>query len=154
MTTETTAAVERLTRYNAWRRGEGELADKTFDDLGFTAKELGETIDTVLAALKEAEETNRVLNRRAQKAEGIIARSGIVESRPQGNKDRTLGRALANYAASEYKRKFEQADASARALCETLKMVDDCWLIRPQSIAFDIANRVAAELKRQEGKTS
>lgn len=38
-------AAEILRIHNAWRRGEGEWADKTIADLPFTNQQLGEAID-------------------------------------------------------------------------------------------------------------
>lgn len=56
---------------------------------------------------------NTDLHRRAQQAEGIVARSGIVDGRPQSGHG--LGRALANYAASQAERKLEAWRAFAGA---------------------------------------
>jgi hypothetical protein len=55
MTHETRAAVERLTAYNSWRRGEGEWSEKTFDDLGLSTNDIGRAIDTIIDALKAAD---------------------------------------------------------------------------------------------------
>jgi len=51
------------------------------------------------------------LNRRLTKAEGIIAASGIAEDRPKTGGG-GLGRALANYAADQYKRERDEAIAA------------------------------------------
>ena len=74
----------------------------------------------LLAAADEVERartTIACLNRRCQKAEGIIARAGIVEGRdtasPHG---RGSGRALANYAADMYRRERDEAVARLDAL--------------------------------------
>lgn len=50
----------------------------------------------------EARDAITRLNRRLTKAEGIIAAAGLVENRPK-SKGGGLGRALANYAAEQWK---------------------------------------------------
>lgn len=50
----------------------------------------------------EARETITRLNRKLTKAEGIIAAAGLVENRPKSGGG-TLGRALANYSAEQWK---------------------------------------------------
>lgn len=54
--------------------------------------------------------TVRRLNRRAQEAEGIIAKAGLVEGRQRSAHGRSLGRALANYAAAQYLERAETAE--------------------------------------------
>lgn len=44
-------AAEILRIHNAWRRGEGEWADKTIADLPFTNQQLGEAIDEAVRLL-------------------------------------------------------------------------------------------------------
>lgn len=87
-----------------------------------TAKRIAE-LERELAACylerDQARETAGRLNRRALQAEGIIAKSGIVEGRPQGNAGRSFGRALANYAAATMQRERDDlrallADAEAK----------------------------------------
>lgn len=50
----------------------------------------------------EARDAITRLNRRLTKAEGIIAAAGLVENRPKSGGG-SLGRALANYAAEQWK---------------------------------------------------
>jgi hypothetical protein len=50
----------------------------------------------------EVRETITRLNRRLTKAEGIITAAGLVENRPKSGGG-SLGRALANYAAEQWK---------------------------------------------------
>ena len=71
----------------------------------------------------EALERCNMLNRRLTKAEGIIAASGIAEDRPKTGSG-GLGRALANYAADQYKR---ERDKYCRAVA---LIAEDCeaWL--------------------------
>lgn len=54
------------------------------------------------------------MHRRAQEAEGIVAKSGIVEARPQGAEGRSLGRALANYGAAISLRERDEARETAQ----------------------------------------
>ncbi len=89
-------------------------------------KKLGEIEVARVAALKERDEAlqrcNR-LNRRLTKAEGIIAASGIAEDRPKTGSG-GLGRALANYAADQYKRERDKYRRAVELIAE------DCeaWL--------------------------
>jgi hypothetical protein len=89
-------------------------------------KKLGEIEVARVAALKERDEAfercNR-LNRRLTKAEGIIAASGIVENRPNTGSG-GLGRALANYAADQYK---SERDKYRRAI-ELIAEDCEAWL--------------------------
>lgn len=89
-------------------------------------KKLGEIEVARVAALKERDEAlqrcNR-LNRRLTKAEGIIAASGIAGDRPKTGGG-GLGRALANYAADQYKR---ERDAYRRAI-ELIAEDCEAWL--------------------------
>jgi hypothetical protein len=88
----------------------------------------------------------RTLERELASANTEIAALKAAEDQAElfRNECGALQIALANSEAERAK-----ADASARALCDTLQTIDDCWLIRPQSIALDIANKLAAELARQ-----
>jgi len=89
-------------------------------------KKLGEIEVARVAALKERDEAfercNR-LNRRLTKAEGIIAASGIAKDRPK-TASGGLGRALANYAADQYKRERDKYRRAVELIAE------DCeaWL--------------------------
>jgi hypothetical protein len=65
------------------------------------------------------------LHRRAQAAEGIIARSGIVEGRPQMAAGRSMGRALANYAAAKYERERDEAYAVLRLIANHVGCRED-----------------------------
>lgn len=65
------------------------------------------------------------MHRRAQKAESIIAQSGIVEGRPRGNEERSLGRALANYAAADLRRKLDAAVELARQAVGVASIIRD-----------------------------
>lgn len=58
---------------------------------------------------------NKRLNRRLTKAEGLIEAAGIVENRQKTNSG-SLGRALANYAAYQYKEERDKARELARKL--------------------------------------
>lgn len=53
---KTKQALEIIKIHQAWRRDE---TDKTFDEMGFTSKELGEAIDTVIKALEERYATQK-----------------------------------------------------------------------------------------------
>lgn len=61
--------------------------------------------DEHAAEVERLRANNKALNLRAQQAEGIIARAGLVENRPQTGKGRSFGRMLANYAAAMYERR-------------------------------------------------
>lgn len=63
------------------------------------------------------------LSRRLTKAEGIIAASGIAEDRPKTGSG-GLGRALANYAAEQYRRERDRYRRAIELIAE------DCeaWL--------------------------
>jgi len=75
------------------------------------------------AERNEALERCNMLNRRLTKAEGIIAASGIVENRPKTGRG-GFGRALANYAAEQYKRERDKYHRAVELIAE------DCeaWL--------------------------
>ena len=72
-----------------------------------------------LAENDSLREKNKALHRRAQRAESIIEQSGIVENRPKHGEGRSLGRALANYAAAKAERELAEARAEL-ALSEKL----------------------------------
>jgi hypothetical protein len=89
-------------------------------------KRLGEIEVARVAAFKERDEALQrcnELNRRLTKAEGIIAASGIAEDRPKTGSG-GLGRALANYAADQYKRERDKYRRAVELIAE------DCeaWL--------------------------
>ena len=75
-----------------------------------------ELLRAEVASLRErlaaAEKERDAMHRRAQEAEGIIAKAGLVEGRPQGKAGRSVGRALANYAASLHERERDEALAA------------------------------------------
>jgi glycerol-3-phosphate dehydrogenase len=73
--------------------------------------------------LDEALKRCNGLNRRLTKAEGIIAASGIVKTRSKTGSG-GLGRALANYAADQYKR---ERDKYCRAV-ELIAEYCEAWL--------------------------
>lgn len=80
-TPETCEAVER------WQQGKINI----FDEMARLERERD-----------EARETITRLNRRLTKAEGIITAAELVENRPKSGGG-SLGRALANYAAEQWK---------------------------------------------------
>jgi hypothetical protein len=115
-------------------------------------KKLGEIEVARVAALKERDEALQrcnALNRRLTKAEGIIAASGIAEDRPKTGSG-GLGRALANYAADQYKRERDQwrecAEGLARLLRQRIDHDDDVFLDweADQLAAFDRLKKEAA----------
>lgn len=71
----------------------------------------------------QARQTAADLNRRAQQAEGLVAKFKLVENRPQMGPGRSFGRALANYAASLYMRERDEA----RALVDGAKPIVELW---------------------------
>ena len=79
---------------------------RAVEDARIAARLAAETIAAQQAEMRRLEGKLAEMHRRAQEAESIIARSGIVEGRPQGEAGRSVGRALANYAAEDYKRKL------------------------------------------------
>lgn len=80
-------------------------------DLRTDAEVFGQLAD----ALVELRRLTTQLHRRAQVAEGVVARAGLVENRPQGPQGRGLGRILANYAAALYQRERDEARAELAA---------------------------------------
>ena len=69
-----------------------------------------------LAENDRLREKNKALHRRAQRAESIIEKSGILENRPKHGEGRSLGRALANYAAAKAERELAEARAEIEHL--------------------------------------
>ena len=96
------------------RRGTGDCYEQIVNERKIS--------DTLERELNEARAVNNEMHRRAQAAESIIARSGIVEGRPQdGHKGRSLGRVLANYAAAQYKRERDEARKEVDRLREEIE---------------------------------
>jgi len=94
------------------RKADRELVDAQLaegwarEDAEVAARRSAETIAAQQAEIRRLEGKLAEMHRRAQSAESIIAQSGIVEGRPQGEAGRSVGRALANYSAEDYKRKL------------------------------------------------
>lgn len=112
------------------------LHDMTKKELKAEVATLERDLATARKELEEARATSKVLNRRAQEAEGIIAKAGLVENRPQGKHGRSLGRALANFAASKFKEERDSlhaalttANAEADRLREALAGSTDMLLM-------------------------
>lgn len=88
-----------------------------------TISRLRGEIERLTVERDEARETIRSLNRRCQTAEGLVERAGLVEKRPQGAHGRSMGRALANYAAEQYRRELVEARADNARLREALGVI-------------------------------
>lgn len=99
---------------NMMRAAKDEKTAQTVCSLNWTLLE--GAAREIEAELARARETVRKLNRRAQEAEGIIAKAGLVENRPQGAHGRSFGRALANYAATKYKEEADELRAKLQEL--------------------------------------
>lgn len=90
-------------------------------ELGAAPRDQSVSMETGAAGSENTDELdklrkkNKELNRRCQKAESVIAKSGIVEGREQGPKGRSLGRALANYAASHATLQVKELEARLTA---------------------------------------
>lgn len=102
-------------------------------------------LEAVTRQNEEMSETNKRLNRRCQKAEGIVEASGLVDGRAQGNAGRTLGRALANYAADIYRRERDAAVAQVEQLKSHFAASS-----RDHEVTQETLTRVLAERDRWE----
>lgn len=80
-----------------------------------------ETCGKLERDLQAARETITAINRRCQQAESLIAKTGIVDGRPQVEVGRSVGRALANYAAATYKRERDSARAELSGASEEIE---------------------------------
>lgn len=122
---------------------------ETCDRLRMQAIERVQKLESTLAAAtrqnEEMSETNKRLNRRCQKAEGIVEASGLVDGRAQGNAGRTLGRALANYAADKYRRERDIAVAQVEHLKSHFAASG-----RDHEVTQETLTRVLAERDRWE----
>lgn len=74
--------------------------------------------ETVPAMVERLRAELTAMHRRAQTAEGIIAQAGLVEGRPQRAEGRSLGRALANLSADQYRERAEAAEAEVERLTQ------------------------------------
>ena len=86
---------------------------RSLEDAAFIAAARTD-VPALLTEIRRLRAANADLHRRAQTAEGIIARSGIVEGRQQTGRG-GLGRALANYAAAQATRERDEALAKLEA---------------------------------------
>ncbi|HKX46199.1 MAG TPA: hypothetical protein VJP77_05815 [Planctomycetota bacterium] len=125
------AAAEKLREAGVAHASEGvlllevETMRKQRDEASIACADLREERDAFRAERDHLREKNRALNDRATKAEGIIDRSGLVEGRPQGAHGRSIGRALANYAASKYLRERDESVALLYKTCGFISVARD-----------------------------
>lgn len=129
----------------AARARTARMADLDILAIEARARALKHTAADVLALVAEVRrlrDSLTAMHRRAQEAESIVDRSGIVEGRPQGKHGRSLGRALANYAA--WKATQERDEARQRVL-ELEAVVDATWQTTGVAQRVDL-NKLAAEV--------
>jgi len=119
------------------------------------ARLAAETIAAQQAEIRRLESKVAEMHRRAQEAESIIAKSGIVEGRPQGEKGRSVGRALANYAAEDYKRKLATLLVAAGAAVDYFTDKADADL-RGDTFRgnreSDLANELSEAIRKAKGE--
>lgn len=73
------------------------IEDPEYYDHGATVERISKALPDIIKAV---DARSNELHRRLQRAESIISQAKLVENRPSGPVGRSLGRALANYAAA------------------------------------------------------